>query len=79
MNFLLSDTDSVLVAVFVGYIAGLLCALGAYSRMKKDLGELGIVQDIRLFNRLLAVFTGGLLAALWGAVTIAAFLITRLL
>lgn len=79
VNFLLSDTDSVLVAVFVGYIAGLLCALGAYSRMKKDLGELGIVQDIRLFNRLLAVFTAGLLAALWGAVTIAAFLITHLL
>ena len=34
VNFLLSDTDLVLVAVFVGYIAGFLCFPGAYSRVK---------------------------------------------
>lgn len=71
-HFCLGDVATALVIALVGYAAGALCALGAFSRQRQDWMELGgNALEAATLLRCLASFALGLLFLLWGAFSIA--------
>ncbi len=71
-HFCLGDVATNLVITLVGYVAGVLCALGAFSRQRQDWMELGgSALEAATLLRCLASFALGLLFLLWGAFSIA--------
>ncbi len=79
-HFCLGAVATDLVITLVGYVAGALCALGAFSRQRQDWMELGgNALEAATLLRCLASFALGLLLLFWGAfsVALALFLVFR--
>lgn len=72
-KFCLAGSASEMVSAVVGYLAAGLCALGCFSRQKRDLDELGLANDSGVIVKFLGGFAASLALFLWGLLTLMIF------
>ncbi|MCQ2396582.1 MAG: hypothetical protein MJ106_02660 [Lentisphaeria bacterium] len=69
-KFCLGGTASEMVSAVVGYITAGLCALGCFSRQRRDMDELGMANESGTVVKTLGGFAGSLAVFLWGQLTL---------
>lgn len=68
-KFCLTGNASDAVSAIVGYISAGLCALGCFTRQKRDLDEIGLANDLSGFIKILIAFACSLVLFLCGQMT----------